>query len=69
MSAFHDPPNDCLEWLTSQPERIKDDIVEVHYRPRQQDTLSTINVTRVINCAGPGADYDRIQEPLIRDLL
>jgi uncharacterized NAD(P)/FAD-binding protein YdhS len=49
--------------------RIKDDIVEVHYRPRQQDTLSTINVTRVINCAGPGADYDRIQEPLIRDLL
>jgi uncharacterized NAD(P)/FAD-binding protein YdhS len=49
--------------------RINDDIVEVHYRPRQQDGLSTINITRVINCAGPGADYDRIQEPLIRDLL
>jgi uncharacterized NAD(P)/FAD-binding protein YdhS len=48
---------------------IKDDIVEVHYRPRQQDTLATIEVARVINCAGPGADYDRIQEPLIRDLL
>ena len=28
-----------------------------------------IEVARVINCAGPGADYDRIQEPLIRDLL
>jgi uncharacterized NAD(P)/FAD-binding protein YdhS len=49
--------------------KIKDNIVEVHYRPRQQDTLSTIKVARVINCAGPGADYDRIQEPLIRDLL
>jgi uncharacterized NAD(P)/FAD-binding protein YdhS len=48
---------------------IKDDIVEVHYRPRQQDILSTIEVARVVNCAGPGADYDRIQEPLIRDLL
>jgi uncharacterized NAD(P)/FAD-binding protein YdhS len=47
---------------------IKDDIVEVHYLPRQQDTLSTIEVARVINCAGPGADYDRIQEPPIRDL-
>jgi uncharacterized NAD(P)/FAD-binding protein YdhS len=48
---------------------IKDDIVEVHYRPGRQDALATIEVARVINCAGPGADYDRIQEPLIRDLL
>jgi uncharacterized NAD(P)/FAD-binding protein YdhS len=48
---------------------IKDDIVEVRYRPRHQDALATIEVARVVNCAGPGADYDRIQEPLIRDLL
>ena len=48
---------------------IKGDIVEVQYRPRRQDTLATIEIARVINCAGPGADYDRIQEPLIRDLL
>jgi uncharacterized NAD(P)/FAD-binding protein YdhS len=48
---------------------IRGDIVEVHYRPRQQADLATIEVARVINCAGPGADYDRIQEPLIRDLL
>ena len=48
---------------------IKDDVVEVHFRPRHQDDLATIAVNRVINCAGPGADYDRIQEPLVRDLL
>ena len=48
---------------------IKDDIVEVYYRPARQDALARIEVGRVVNCAGPGADYDRIQEPLIRDLL
>ncbi len=48
---------------------IKDNFVEVQYRPRRQDALATIETARVINCAGPGADYDRIQEPLIRDLL
>lgn len=48
---------------------VKGDAVEVHYRPRRQDNLATITVSRVINCAGPGADYDRIQDPLIRDLL
>jgi uncharacterized NAD(P)/FAD-binding protein YdhS len=48
---------------------IKDDTVEVHYRPRRQDALARIEVARVVNCAGPGADYDRIQEPLIRELL
>ncbi|MEA2732650.1 MAG: hypothetical protein QOF70_7125 [Acetobacteraceae bacterium] len=48
---------------------VEGDLVAVHYRPRRQDELATIAVSRVINCAGPGADYDRIQEPLIRDLL
>jgi uncharacterized NAD(P)/FAD-binding protein YdhS len=48
---------------------ILNDVVEVYYRPRGQDALATITVARVINCAGQGADYDRIQEPLIRDLL
>jgi uncharacterized NAD(P)/FAD-binding protein YdhS len=48
---------------------IQNDVVEVRYRPRRQDGLAKIEVARVINCAGPGADYDRIQEPLIRDLL
>lgn len=26
-------------------------------------------MARVVNCSGPGADYDRIQEPLFRNLL
>jgi uncharacterized NAD(P)/FAD-binding protein YdhS len=48
---------------------VKGNIVEVHYRPRRQDDLATIEVARVINGSGPGADYDRIQDPLIRHLL
>jgi uncharacterized NAD(P)/FAD-binding protein YdhS len=48
---------------------IQGHAVEVQYRPRRQDERAAIVVSRVINCAGPGADYDRIQEPLIRDLL
>jgi uncharacterized NAD(P)/FAD-binding protein YdhS len=48
---------------------VRDGQVEVSYRPRRQDDVATITVSRVVNCAGPGADYDRIQEPLIRDLL
>jgi uncharacterized NAD(P)/FAD-binding protein YdhS len=43
--------------------------VEVHYQPRGVDTLATVRVARVVNCSGPDADYDRIQEPLIRTLL
>jgi len=49
--------------------RVTDGQVEVQYRPRRQEGLATIAVSRVVNCAGPGADFDRIQEPLIRDLL
>jgi uncharacterized NAD(P)/FAD-binding protein YdhS len=48
---------------------VKDDQVEVVYKPRRLDGLATIPVARVINCAGPGADYDRISDPLIRKLL
>ena len=48
---------------------VRDGRVEVSYRPRRQDDVATVTVSRVVNCAGPGADYDRIQEPLIRDLL
>jgi uncharacterized NAD(P)/FAD-binding protein YdhS len=48
---------------------IRGDRAEVLYRPRQKDTLASIEVARVVNCAGPGADYDRIPDPLIRGLL
>lgn len=43
--------------------------VEVLYRPRGTDHSRTITVSRVVNCSGPGADYDRISEPLVRNLL
>lgn len=43
--------------------------VEVQFRPRGSETLQMLRVCRVVNCSGPGADYDRVQEPLIRSLL
>jgi uncharacterized NAD(P)/FAD-binding protein YdhS len=48
---------------------VRDGMVDVLYRPRGRDTLDTIRVVRVVNCSGPGADYERIQEPLIKSLL
>jgi uncharacterized NAD(P)/FAD-binding protein YdhS len=54
--------------------RVRDFVVEggqaeVLYRPRQTEDVVSIAVARVVNCAGPGADYDRIPDPLIRGLL
>jgi uncharacterized NAD(P)/FAD-binding protein YdhS len=43
--------------------------VEVLYKPRGLDRVDTIETARVVNCAGPGADYDRVSDPLIRSLL
>ena len=48
---------------------IRGERADVLYRPRQKDMLVAIEVARVVNCAGPGADYDRIPDPLIRGLL
>ncbi|MFL5254628.1 MAG: FAD/NAD(P)-binding protein, partial [Rhodopila sp.] len=48
---------------------VRDGEVAVQYRPRRQEEMAKLTVSRVVNCAGPGADYDRIQEPLIRHLL
>lgn len=48
---------------------INDSRVDVLYRPRGADIDQTITVSRVVNCSGPGADYDRIGEPLVRNLL
>lgn len=44
-------------------------LVEVAYRPRGTDRLETIVAARVVNCSGPGCDYERIADPLIRNLL
>ena len=43
--------------------------VEVQYRRRRTGDEARLEVARVINCAGPGCDYDRIQHPLVRSLL
>ena len=49
--------------------RIDDGAVEVTVRPRRDGGRTTYRVARVINCSGPGCDYDRIKDPLIRRLL
>jgi uncharacterized NAD(P)/FAD-binding protein YdhS len=43
--------------------------VRVTYKPRGEEQLAIVDTARVVNCAGPGADYDRISDPLIRALL
>jgi uncharacterized NAD(P)/FAD-binding protein YdhS len=49
--------------------RMEDNMVEVAYRPRGTEIVETLLAARVVNCAGPGADYDRITDPLVRLLL
>lgn len=46
-----------------------DGLVEVTFRPRFQQALDSVTVGRVVNCAGPDADYSRIRDPLVRTLL
>jgi uncharacterized NAD(P)/FAD-binding protein YdhS len=43
--------------------------VTVRYRPRGKEQPERLEVARVINCAGPSADYDRMPDPLVRSLL
>lgn len=48
---------------------IGGDRVEVIYQPRGKTSTASVEVARVVSCAGPGADYDRIADPLIQVLL
>ena len=48
---------------------VQDGLVEVAFRPKGADALDRLRVARVVNCSGPGADYDRIAHPLVRALL
>jgi uncharacterized NAD(P)/FAD-binding protein YdhS len=48
---------------------VADGEVDVSFRARGTEQFRTLRVARVVNCSGPGADYDRIEEPLIRSLL
>ncbi|MCQ8242140.1 FAD/NAD(P)-binding protein [Rhizosaccharibacter radicis] len=50
-------------------ERRPDGLVDVCFRPRFGDGTDRVEALRVINCAGPDADYSRIRDPLVRDLL
>jgi uncharacterized NAD(P)/FAD-binding protein YdhS len=48
---------------------VDDGLVCAHVQLRGAATLTSLTVGRVVNCAGPGADYDRIRHPLVRKLL
>ena len=41
----------------------------VRFRRRGTSEMETLQIARVINCSGPGADYARIGHPLVRRLL
>jgi uncharacterized NAD(P)/FAD-binding protein YdhS len=45
------------------------DEVEVLYRARGCGTPRTLRAARVVNCSGPGTDFERIQHPLVAQLL
>ncbi|MGG5820277.1 FAD/NAD(P)-binding protein [Falsiroseomonas sp. HW251] len=57
-----------------QAGRIRDvadrgDTVELTFRARRDGAIRTLRAARLVNCAGPGCDYDRIADPLVRGLL
>jgi uncharacterized NAD(P)/FAD-binding protein YdhS len=41
----------------------------VTHQPRRSGKEESLSVRRVVNCSGPGCDYARIADPLIRNLL
>lgn len=43
--------------------------VRLSYRRRSDGATATLTAARVVNCAGPGCDYERIPHPLVRGLL
>jgi uncharacterized NAD(P)/FAD-binding protein YdhS len=47
----------------------RDRRVRVEIRQRRTGTMNVMEVSRIINCSGPGCDYDRISDPLVRSLL
>ncbi|WP_189043238.1 FAD/NAD(P)-binding protein [Aliidongia dinghuensis] len=53
-----------IESITAGSERAT-----LVYRPRGADERRTLDIARVVNCAGPACDFDRIPHPLVRRLL
>ncbi|WP_203073999.1 FAD/NAD(P)-binding protein [Falsiroseomonas ponticola] len=50
-------------------EEAADGSVTLAFRRRSDGATQALAAARVINCAGPGCDYDRISDPLVRHLL
>ena len=48
---------------------VNDDRVTVEFRRRGSDDLASIDAGYVINCSGPATDYERLADPLVRNLL
>jgi uncharacterized NAD(P)/FAD-binding protein YdhS len=49
--------------------RATTDGATVIHRPRRATVDQHLAVKRVVNCSGPACDYERIADPLIRNLL
>jgi uncharacterized NAD(P)/FAD-binding protein YdhS len=47
----------------------QDGLAALTFRRRHDGALQTLKGILVVNCAGPGCDYDRIAHPLVRELL
>lgn len=60
-----------LSLHTGRIQRIREEggTVELTYRRRRTGELAALHAARLVNCAGPGCDYDRIDHPLVRGLL
>jgi uncharacterized NAD(P)/FAD-binding protein YdhS len=48
---------------------VVDGAVRAEILLRGAEAPTSLGIGRVVNCAGPGADYDRISHPLVRKLL
>lgn len=48
---------------------MRNDSVQVTWRPRGEDKAQTLDFDLVINCTGPQGDVERSDEPLVRQLL
>ncbi len=55
-------------WLRALA-RLPDGRAQATYLSRGDGWPEQVSAARVINCAGPGADYARVRHPLVRSLL
>jgi uncharacterized NAD(P)/FAD-binding protein YdhS len=61
-----------LRILGGRLERIEaagDGCLHAFWRPRGLDAMQQLHVQRIINCSGPETDYERIEDPLVAQLI